>query len=95
MGRDPGAYLVRLALPGDRDVDGELLFRSVLDGPLDGAEDLKLRGLAIRPGQPTSRPAEVKAGTNSAPRQVTVGSITADPSVTGWRRAAEARAALG
>jgi hypothetical protein len=57
--------------------------------PGDGA------GTAIRPGQPTSRPAEVKAGTNSAPRQVTVGSVTADPSVAGWRRAAEAGAALG
>ena len=52
MGRDPGVHLVRLALAlvlaWERDVDGELLSRSVLDGPLDGAEDLQVRGLTGR-----------------------------------------------
>ena len=50
MIRDPGVDLVRLALAGERDVDGELLPGTVLAGPLDrpldGAEDLQVRGLA-------------------------------------------------
>jgi hypothetical protein len=48
VGRDPGIHLVRLALAGERDVDGKLLSQSAPDGPLDSAERLKLRGLAAR-----------------------------------------------
>jgi hypothetical protein len=77
--RDPGVHLIRLALALARegDVDGELLARSVLNGLLDGAEDVQVRGLAARVVEGdgddqalalASRSAEVNAGMNSAPR---------------------------